>query len=72
MTQTIVQLLALAELRGRLIGLFIMPGQGLWTFSGITEGLVESYVGIHWSLGLSTGVLLVVMIALLVFTNRGN
>ena len=70
MAQTLVQLLAPPQLRGRLIGLFIMSGQGLRTFSGITVGLLGSYIGIHWSLGLSTGVLFIVMLALLAFTVR--
>ncbi len=70
MAQTLVQLLALPELRGRLVGLFIMSGQGLRTFSGVTVGLLGSYIGIHWSLGLSTGALLVVMLVLLTFTVR--
>jgi len=60
------------RLRERLLGLFIMSGQGLRTFSGVTVGLLGSYIGIHWSLGFSTGVLLVVMLGLLAFTSRSD
>jgi MFS family permease len=63
--QTLVQLLAPAHLRGRLIGLFIMSSLGLRTFSGVTVGLLGSYVGVHWSLGLSAGALLLVTLILL-------
>ena len=70
MAQTLVQLLAPPNVRGRLIGLFIMSSQGLRTFSGVTVGLLGSYLGIHWSLGLSTGVLLVIILGLLTFTTR--
>ena len=70
MAQKLVQLLAPAHLRGQLIGLFIMSGLGLRTFSGVTVGILGSYMGIHWSLGASTGVLLVVMLVLLAMTHR--
>ncbi len=67
MAQTLVQLLAPAHLRGRLIGLFSMSGLGFRTFSGVTVGMLGSLIGIHWSLGLSSAVLLAVTCALLVF-----
>lgn len=63
--QTLVQLLAPVHLRGRLIGLFIMSSLGLRTFSGVTVGLLGSYIGVHWSLGLSAGALLLVTLILL-------
>ena len=72
MAQTIVQLLAPPQLRGRLIGLFIMSSQGLRTFSGVTVGLLGSYIGIHWSLGLSTGVLFLFMLGLPAMTPRSD
>ena len=72
MAQTLVQLLAPVHLRGQLIGLFIMSGLGLRTFSGVTVGILGSYIGIHWSLGSSTGVLLVVMLVLFVMTRRAQ
>ncbi|MCZ6562629.1 MAG: MFS transporter [Deltaproteobacteria bacterium] len=67
MAQTLVQLLAPAHLRGRLIGLFSMSGLGFRTFSGVTVGMLGSLIGIHWSLGLSSAVLLAVTCALLGF-----
>ena len=53
MTQTLVQLHAPAEMRGRIIGLYTMSALGLMSFSGITVGFGGSLIGIHWSLGLS-------------------
>ncbi len=72
MAQTMVQVLAPAHLRGRLIGLFIMSGQGLRTFSGISVGLLGSYIGIHWSLGLSCGLLFLFIAGLLTLTPRNH
>lgn len=72
MSQTLVQLISPAHLRGQLIGLFIMSGLGLRTFSGITVGVVGGAIGIQWSLGLSCGVLLAIMLLLLVVTARAR
>ena len=65
--QTIVQLLAPAELRGRLIGLFSMSALGLRAFSGVTVGIVGGVIGIHRSLGFSAIALLVVTASLFAF-----
>jgi MFS family permease len=65
--QTIVQLRAPAELRGRLIGLFNMSNNGLRAFSGVTVGVVGGLIGIHWSLALSAMMLLAVTAALFAF-----
>jgi len=65
MAQTLVQLNAPAEIRGRVIGLFNMSALGMRTFSGITVGFSASLVGIHWSLAASAGVLLIVCLTLL-------
>ena len=65
MAQTLVQVNAPAEMRGRVIGLFNMSSMGLRAFSGITVGLAGSVVGVHWSLGLSATCLVVVVGALL-------
>ena len=54
-------------MRGRLMVLFNISGLGLRTFSGFTVGILGSFIGIHWSLGLSTGLLLVVTLVLLAF-----
>ncbi len=71
MAQTLVQLEAPANLRGRLIGLYNMAAQGLRTFSGVTVGFAGAYVGIQWSLGLSTLVVMAIAAALFVITARG-
>jgi MFS family permease len=60
MAQTLVQLRAPAEIRGRVIGLFTVASLGLRTFSGITIGLAGHVIGIHGSLALSAAVLFVV------------
>ena len=53
MAQTLVQLNAHEEIRGRTLGLFNMASLGLRTFSGVTVGLIGSLIGVHWSLALS-------------------
>ena len=58
MAQTIVQLNAPPEIRGRVVGLFNMSFLGLKTFSGVTTGFIGSAIGIHWALGLSAILLL--------------
>ena len=50
MAQTLVQLNAPAEIRGRVIGLFNMSALGLRAFAGITVGIVGTLVGVHRSL----------------------
>jgi MFS family permease len=70
--QTIVQLLAPVELRGRLIGLFSMSVFGLRAFSGVTVGVVGGLIGIHWSLAASSMVLLAVTVALFAFAAQGG
>jgi hypothetical protein len=53
MAQTLVQLNAPTAIRGRVIGLYNMASLGLRAFSGVTVGLMGSFVGVHWSLALS-------------------
>jgi MFS family permease len=64
MAQTLVQLDAPAEIRGRVVGLFNMAGLGMRAFSGITVGLLGAATGIHWSLALSAVVLLALLFLL--------
>jgi MFS family permease len=65
MAQTLVQLNAPTEMRGRVIGLFNMASLGLRTFSGLTVGLIGSLVGVHWSLALSALTVLAIACGLL-------
>jgi len=70
MAQALVQLSAPAAIRGRVIGMFSMAGSGMRTFSGVTVGMVGGLIGIHGSLALSAGALLVVLVGLMVFVAR--
>jgi MFS family permease len=70
MAQTLVQLRAPAESRGRVIGLFNMSAQGLRAFSGVTVGVGGSLIGIHWSLALSAAALLALTLGMLGFAGR--
>ena len=72
MAQTLVQLRAPAEIRGRVIGLFNMSALGMRTFSGVTIGVVGGFIGIHWSLALSALALLVVIGVLLAYLLRSE
>jgi MFS family permease len=65
MAQTLVQVNAPAQVRGRVIGLFNMSALGLRAFSGVTVGLGGSLIGIHLSLALSAALLLAITIAML-------
>jgi MFS family permease len=70
MAQTLVQLNAPNEMRGRVIGLYNMAGMGLRAFSGVSVGLVGSVIGVHRSLALSALTLLVIGGGLLVLAIR--
>jgi MFS family permease len=72
MAQTLVQLQAPSNLRGRLIGLFNTSNNGLRAFSGVTVGVVGGLIGIHWSLAISAMVLLAVTIALFALVIPGR
>lgn len=64
MAQALVQVNAPHDIRGRVVGLYNMAGLGMRAFSGITVGVSGAAIGIHWSLGLSAAVLLVLLILL--------
>jgi MFS family permease len=70
MAQTLVQLQAPEQLRGRVIGLYNTANNGLRSFSGVTVGVLGSLIGIHWSLALSAMALLALCLALLAFAMR--
>jgi MFS family permease len=65
MAQTLVQVQAPVDIRGRVIGLFNMASLGLRAFSGVSVGLLGSFIGVHWSLGLSALVMLAIASCLL-------
>jgi MFS family permease len=67
MAQALIQIHAPAAIRGRVIGLYSMAGLGLRAFSGITVGILGSFIGIHLSLSLSALTLLVILVALFGF-----
>ncbi|MDA0787598.1 MAG: MFS transporter, partial [Proteobacteria bacterium] len=56
MAQTLVQLSAAPEIRGRVVGLYAMAAFGLRAVSGVTIGMGGSLVGIHTSLAVSAGI----------------
>jgi MFS family permease len=58
MAQTLVQLNAPLDMRGRVVGLFNMSSLGLRAFGGVTVGLFGQAIGIHWSLGASAAILI--------------
>ncbi len=65
MAQTVVQLEAPADLRGRVLGVFAMASLGCRAFAGITVGLIGAIFGVHTSLALAAGMLFVVVAGLL-------
>ncbi|HEY0682568.1 MAG TPA: MFS transporter [Steroidobacter sp.] len=70
MAQTLVQLNAPADIRGRVLGVFSMMALGLRTFSGVTVGLMGAAIGIHSSLALSALALVALSALLLVRSSR--
>jgi membrane protein implicated in regulation of membrane protease activity len=70
MAQTLVQLNAPINVRGRVVGLFNMSSLGLRTFSGVSVGLVGGLIGVHWSLAFAALAVLVVASILLAWPWR--
>jgi MFS family permease len=70
MSQSLVQLEAAAHLRGRVVGLYNMFGQGLRAISGATVGAGGELIGIHWALAGSALLLLAAMSVLFAFAMR--
>ena len=69
--QTVVQITAPANIRGRLLGVFAMASLGCRAFAGITVGVAGAFLGIHVSLALAAGVLFV-LINVLLFATRNS
>ena len=65
MAQSLVQLNAPSEIRGRVIGVFAMSASGMRTFSGLSVGLLGAVIGIHGSLTASAAALFLVYVVLL-------
>ncbi len=70
MAQTLVQLNAPTDIRGRVIGVFTMSSLGLRTFSGISVGLVGSLIGIHAALAASAVTFMMLSLSLFAFAPR--
>jgi MFS family permease len=68
--QTLVQLLAPADKRGRVVGVYNMASSGLRAGSGFSIGLLGGIIGIHWSLGLSAVTLAMLVVCLFAYTTR--
>ncbi|MFN8522226.1 MAG: MFS transporter [Chloroflexota bacterium] len=68
--QALVQILAPAEKRGRVIGVYQMSSGGLRAGSGFTVGVLGGYIGIHSSLGISSLALAVVSLLLMWYVAR--
>jgi MFS family permease len=65
MSQTLVQMLAPSQIRGRVVGLFNMAMLGLRAGSGLTVGLLGTLVGVRLSLAVSSFAVVLVSIGLL-------
>jgi MFS family permease len=61
MAQSIVQINAPTEIRGRVIGLYNMAALGMRAGSGITVGLVGGMIGIHASLAIAAATLMFII-----------
>jgi MFS family permease len=68
MAQTVVQLQAPGEIRGRVLGVFAMASLGCRAFAGISVGLIGALVGVHLSLALAAVLLFAVVGILLIRT----
>jgi hypothetical protein len=66
MAQSLVQLNAPAEIRGRVIGVFAMSANGMRTFSGLCVGLLGVSIGIHNSLSYSAAALFLLYVVIFV------
>ncbi|PYR79269.1 MAG: MFS transporter [Acidobacteria bacterium] len=65
MSQTLVQLLAPSQIRGRVVGLFTTAMMGLRAGSGFTVGLLGTIIGVRYSLAVSSFAVVAVSFGLL-------
>jgi MFS family permease len=71
-TQTVVQLLAPPNERGRVVGLYGVSANGLRAGSGFTVGPLGAAVGIHVSLGISAAALCAGTVLAALYGRRGR
>jgi hypothetical protein len=67
-----VQLLAPSAIRGRVVGLFNMAMLGLRAGSGLTIGLLGTFIGVRLSLAVSSFAVVIVSIGLLAREARAS
>ena len=72
MAQAIVQLLAPPQLRGRVVGLFNTSMLGLRAGSGVTVGVLGAFIGVQWSLALSSIAVVLLSLGFLAADLRGR
>lgn len=70
--QTVVQLRASSADRGTVVGVYNMSANGLRAGSGFTVGLLGQAVGVHTSLALSSGLLLIGTLLAAWYAARGR
>ena len=70
--QTVVQLLAPPDKRGRVVGVYSMSASGLRVGSGLTVGVLGTAIGVHASLALGSAVLGLGALVVLVYVRRGR
>ena len=70
MAQTLVQVLAPAHMRGRVVGLFGASSLGLRAGSGLTVGVLGAVIDVYWSLALSSAAVLLITLLLLAWDVR--
>ncbi|NOT26863.1 MAG: MFS transporter [Acidobacteria bacterium] len=70
MAQTLVQVLAPARIRGTVVGLFNTAMLGLRAGSGITVGVLGTFIGVRQSLELSSAMVVAVSLVLLARSAR--
>ncbi|MGC1524030.1 MAG: MFS transporter [Steroidobacteraceae bacterium] len=72
MAQSLVQLNAPSDIRGRVLGVYSMFAMGLRTFSGLSVGLLGSLVNIHNSLSCSAAALFLLYVAIFAIRYAGR
>jgi len=72
MAQTLVQMLAPVNVRGAIVGLFNTSMLGLRAGSGLTVGVVGTFIGVRLSLGLASLAFVLVALGLLARERLGN